>query len=232
VSGPLVVLLRASEGSDPYALALARAGFETAFRPVLRYTFINGEALVRRLEHPDLYESLVLTSPRAVAAIAARGGPRSWTGSTVYAVGPATAAAASDLGLSVRGQEAHDGASLADVILQDERQGPVLFLCGNRRRDVLPRALRKAGVDVEELVVYRTDIAPPERPPDDAKWAVFFSPSGVEAALASPDFPWNSLRTAAIGPATAEALHLSNHPPSAVASEPSPEGLVAALAGA
>jgi uroporphyrinogen-III synthase len=232
VNGPLVVLLRAAEEPDPYAFALSRAGFEVAFRPVLRYAFMNGDALVRRLEHPDLYESLVLTSPRAVAAIAARGGPRGWTGSTVYAVGPATAAAASDLGLNVRGQDAHDGAALADLILQDGPLGPVLFLCSSRRRDVLPRALRAAGVEVEELVVYQTDIAPPEPPPDDAEWAVFFSPSGVEAVVASPDFPWNSLRTAAIGPATADALRISKHPPSAVASEPSPDGLVAALSGA
>lgn len=74
---------------------------------------------------------------------------------------------------------------------------PLLFLCGNRRRDDLPNLLHQHNIPLQEMIVYQTEYYntslgsessnPPEdlshlvNPPIEPSWIVFFSPSGVEA---------------------------------------------------
>ena len=155
----------------------------------------------------------------------------------VWAVGPATAEAARAAGLPVIAGdfgtadalaarlEAEAGAAEAGVAAL-----PFLFLCGDRRRDVLPDRLRAAGLAVAEHVVYRAHLALERVPPQAAApdWAVFFSPTGVEVAHAVPAFPW-SARLAAIGPTTAAALEAGGHAVAAVAAAPTPDALAHAL---
>lgn len=232
MSRPLVVLLRARTAEDPFAAALAGGGFEVGFIPVLNFSFVGREALRQRLARAADYEAIILTSPRAVDAVRAAGEPGAWAGRRAYAVGPLTARRARELGLEVRGEDALTAEALAERIVEDAPRGPLLFLAGSRRRDVLPQRLHAAAVPFDELVVYHTTLAPPAGMPAEADWAVFFSPSGVEAARGAPTFPWNSVRRAAIGPTTAAALERAGHPPAAVAAEPSPRGLLAALRSA
>ncbi|KAI9914703.1 hypothetical protein PsorP6_007080 [Peronosclerospora sorghi] len=93
----------------------------------------------------------------------------------------------------------------------DCKEKPMIFLCGDKRRDVLPDSFLSRGLLLEELVVYQTcalqNIAIPDecRVPD---WVVFFSPSGLEAVKHLP-LPWESIRNAAIGRHStfANALH-------------------------
>lgn len=58
----------------------------------------------------------------------------------------------------------------------------LVFFCGNLRRDDLPRTLQAAGVQVHELVVYKTAQQPLKVPAADA--VLFFSPSAVESFFA------------------------------------------------
>lgn len=54
----------------------------------------------------------------------------------------------------------------------------VVFFCGNRRRDELPRLLQEHGIGVHEITVYETrDIPAPALADPDA--ILFFSPSAV-----------------------------------------------------
>jgi uroporphyrinogen-III synthase len=70
---------------------------------------------------------------------------------------------------------------------------------------------------------------PPRLPAAPARWAAFFSPSGVDAARLAPEAPWNTVRKAAIGPTTAERLRREGLPPRAVADRPTPDALAAAI---
>jgi len=125
--------------------------------------------------------------------------------------------------------------ALASLIAEAEPHAPLLFLCGDRRRDDLPDRLAAEAIAFEELVVYethpRTDLTLP--PPGDDTWLAFFSPSGLEAAQrAETEDDLADYHCVAIGPTTAEALESAGLSPAAVASTPSPQALVDAVLGA
>ena len=240
VSSPDVILLRAADDPDPYVQAFSDVGFRAVCRSVLRFEFPNEEALRRRLRQPDRYAGLVATSPRvgwALQRIFDDEGTThtAWEGATAYAVGPSTADQLRALSFDVRGEESGSGADLADFIADAEPQAPLLFLCGNRRRDALPNRLEAEAIAFDELVVYethaRTDLTLP--PPGQETWLGFFSPSGLEAGLeAETEGGLEDYHCAAIGPTTAEALEDAGLEVEAVAQSPTPEGLVDAVLGA
>ena len=236
---PLVYLFRTPSEPDPYEEALGEVGFRCRSIPVLDFAFVNGEALRGALAHPDRYAGLVLTSPRAAEALAEAlpwlpNQTSAWTAKPAFAVGPRTSEALRRLGFQPAGEEAGNAEALADVLEGHMTKGeaPLLFLCGNRRRETLPKRLERAGIAFEELVVYQTltqvDLDLPEEAPD---WAVFFSPSGVEAVGRTSAYLGRpSVRVAAIGPATAEALRGAGRAADVVAEAPTPEALAKALA--
>lgn len=230
---PRVVLLReaAEPEPDPYVAALGRAGFDARCVPVLRFEPTGRGTLPALLNVADRFVGLVLTSPRAAAALAEYE-LEAWRGKPIYVTGARTAEQVGALGLRPAGETSGSATALADHIVETGLDGPLLFLCGDRRRDDLPDRLRAAGLGVEEHVVYRTigDPSHLERALERGlEWVAFFSPSGVEAALECDGISWNSLRRAAIGPTTAEALGDAGLLPHAVAAIPSPESLAAAL---
>lgn len=232
--GPAVVLLRqADETDDRYERALCERGFRARSVPVLSFRYPNQTALRARLATPGRYAGLIVTSPRAVRAVAEAGEASptwaDWTHKPTYAVGPKTASALRALGCHPTGQQAGRGAALGAVIAK--ANNPYLFVCGNRRRDDLPNTLRQAGTPFEELVVYetvlRSDLNLPS--PAEGDWLVFFSPSGTQAVNSYAPEQMQGYRLAAIGPTTADALRDLGLVPQAVASEPSPAALVAAV---
>lgn len=230
---PSIVLLKLrSSGRDPYVEAFRAAGWDVeVVSPIEVSPLPQGQAeLTRAVAHPASWGGIALTSPRAAAAAAQAGD--AWAG-PIWAVGEATAAWARRLGPDVRGAEAGTARALADRIVADAPAGTVLFPCGQRRREALPARLAAAGIPVREIRVYTTALRPGPllggSPQPGADVAVaFFSPSGVEAALADPSFPW-AARLAAIGPTTAAALRDAGAAP-AVAATPTPAALLAALA--
>jgi len=98
---------------------------------------------------------------------------------------------------------AEDAATLADKIIS-HGVGKLVFFCGNRRKDTLPGKIAKAGIALEEMVVYE-NIASPQLFLEEVKGILFFSASAVESF-----FSVNRLATDvtcfAIGATTAEAL--------------------------
>ncbi|MEM6784234.1 MAG: uroporphyrinogen-III synthase [Bacteroidota bacterium] len=237
---PRVVLLRAPDPEPPdrYVHALQARGIRAVCAPVLRFDFINGERLGEALRAYSDYAAWIFTSPRAAEAVARVRpdfGPRAGV-VRAYVVGDATARAAAALGFEPIGLESGDASTLAARILQlhDPNDDRLLcFVCGHRRRDVLPNQLRAAGLALHEIVAYTTSTTAPQVDPADFDAAVWFSPSAVEAVFshteATPDASWNSLRHAAIGPTTAAALDDAGCRVDAVATAPNPVALARAL---
>jgi uroporphyrinogen-III synthase len=75
---------------------------------------------------------------------------------------------------------ARNARSLATLILKSNIEKRIIFFCGNKRRDDLPDILKNDGFEVEELVVYDTELCP-VKIVDDFDVVAFFSPSAVES---------------------------------------------------
>lgn len=234
---PDVILLRSEdEGDDRYVSAFEEVGVRAICEPVLSFGFPNQSALRDHLERRDQYAGIVATSPRVASALERLFADREdlaqrWNGAPAYAVGPKTARRLRDVGLEPRGDDAGDAEALASQIIEEVPSAPLLFLCGNRRRDTLPNRLRAADVPFEELVVYETRIRQDLTLPtsEGTTWLAFFSPSGLEAVEQSGVVDLSEYRLAAIGPTTGGALEEAGYSVAAVAQEPSPEGLVSAV---
>jgi uroporphyrinogen-III synthase len=69
---------------------------------------------------------------------------------------------------------------LALYIAKEHRKNPILFICGNQRRDELPTLLKEQNVALTEVVAYETRLNPVKHP-GNFDGILFFSPSGVES---------------------------------------------------
>lgn len=236
---PVIHLLRSGSPPDPYLDAFAEADLEARCTPVLQFDFPHQETLASYLKRPGRYGGLVVTSPRAVRAIADLFSEHpswraEWTKKPAFTVGPKTALALRAEGFAPEGEESGRAEELVRVIASNTPERPLLFCAGNRRRDTLPDGLDAAGVPFDEVEVYvtrtRTDIDLADGASCD--WLIFFSPSGIEAIEQSPGVDASRFRIGAIGPTTGAALRDAGWPPEAVASDPTPEALVDAVTDA
>jgi hypothetical protein len=133
----------------------------------------------------------------------------------LYVVGEGTLAV-SPIQFSTVVQGSGTAVSLAELVVRNSKVAagsplkPLLFLCGNLRRDDLPTILRENAVPFDELEVYETSnedcnatavsaTTTPEsstnRAPQEPCWVVFFSPSGVDSVRQHAD---PSIRRSAI----------------------------------
>ncbi len=209
---PRVLLLRSEDGCEPYLRAFAGEGLTAACADVVSFEYLNEEAMLTALAHPQAYGGLIVTSPRTTMAWARSAQARqllaAWNHAPLYTVGPRTASEAAALGLAPRGQEEGGAEALGRRIVRDQMALaseispdvplPLLFCCAEERRDELPDVLARAGVRLREIVVYRTLIQrePPLAEPPD--WVVFFSPRSMRAASHWP-WPWDRIRKATVG---------------------------------
>jgi uroporphyrinogen-III synthase len=234
-----IVVVTASPGSFP-DLAAHLSNFPVvveerpliSFEPPKDWTGLDAALadLVR-------FESVALTSPRAARALADRMRQRRTPDRTpgVWAVGSATAQALGTTLGPVRILEGLPGkspaAALARAMLDSGCRGPVLFPCGERHREDLPAILRAGGCEVEEVVCYRSLLAPPEAARAAAARAsiiVVGSPS-VMKLLADNCLPSTRPQLIAIGPTTANAGQVYGWTPAAVAQQPSSPSIASAI---
>ncbi|KAF3931833.1 hypothetical protein ABW19_dt0202451 [Dactylella cylindrospora] len=185
---PILLLKTKSSPKDPYEELFSSSGdFKPIFVPVLQHRYIqqdevkgyilqnevaNAQAIRYGEESTSRFGGLIITSQRAVEALAAvledlkESNPDAvatfLSQTLIYVVGPATRNALVNLGFSamnVVGEESGNGASLADYIIDDYNSTKdLLFLVGETHGTVIPHRLRdkEPRVDVEELVVYKT----------------------------------------------------------------------------
>ncbi|MGH7508394.1 MAG: uroporphyrinogen-III synthase [Gemmatimonadales bacterium] len=195
------------------------------------------------LDRWSTYGAVAFTSPRSAAAVASRLRPRgmSWTGGgstpVVWASGRATAAALGGPPAAVRtpgeSETARWGAAgaLSRAMMEAGVVSPVLFPCGESRREELPERLRSAGLRVDEVVCYRTLLASDAAARSAAAQATVLVVSSPRVAtlLARACPPEARPDLVAVGPTTAASARDSGWTPAAVASLPSVEAVVAAV---
>ena len=241
---PFAVLTRYLDSTSAYVDVFAALGLEAVAMPVTRTAPPRDpQALVRALEHGG-HAAVMVASARAAAALARarEDGVRQLP--EVWAVGPATRRALAAAGISSQHpSSAHDGASLAQAMLaaRDLAGRRVLVPRAEDGREEAIAVLRAAGVEIVDIVAYRTVATPPDDPSlvrgrellvtGQAAVCVVFAPSQV-AALINVLGPIALLPTmfAAIGDTTAAVLREAGVQTVTIATSPTPEGLAKAVA--
>lgn len=177
------------------------------------------------------FKAVAVTSPRAAQAFTARvTGHRvnPPPGQEAWAPGATTAEPLRDLFDPVRlpsslvSLDAGAGSILGSAMLAAHVGSPVLFPCGDTHRDELSAVLRAGGVVVDEVVCYRSLLAPD----DEARRAllgadVLLVASPRVATLAAKVSPRDERPALiAIGPTTAAAARAAGWAPAGVAKRP------------
>ena len=106
---------------------------------------------------------------------------------------------------------AKNAALLADVIAENNDGSKITFFCGNRRLEDLPRLLKEKNIEVDEVVVYNTELVP-QKIVDDYDAVAFFSPSAVESFFTDNTLKKNIV-CFSVGKTTTEAIrkHTGNN---------------------
>lgn len=189
-----VAVLRPEPGS-----AVTAARVEAAGLTAIRLPLFAVHALDWAVPDPAAFDALMLTSANAPRL--AGSGLDALAQLPVFAVGPATAAAAEARGLTIAGAGMRDGADLA-ATLAARGFTRALLLAGRERH------LQAGGVIADAIAVYASDPLPIDAMTIEllaGGVALLHSARAAErfAALAGPIRA--SLRLAAISPAVADA---------------------------
>jgi uroporphyrinogen-III synthase len=235
-AGPVV--LTAATGSFPgLAEALHALSVEVVEIPLLAFAPpLDWSEVDRAIAELGRYQAVAFTSPRAAMAFARRleksgrdAPPPLW------AAGRGTAGALAPLADDVHTAPPEEvgrigaAAALAAAMVRGGVAGPVLFPCGEIRRDELPTRLRQEGIEVNEVVCYRPVIASEGEARDAVRRAgilIVASPTVAEL-LARASAPTPRPPLLAVGPTTAAAARAAGWAPAAVAARPEVEALVA-----
>ncbi|HEV8702012.1 MAG TPA: uroporphyrinogen-III C-methyltransferase [Candidatus Polarisedimenticolia bacterium] len=162
--GRTIVITRPRHQAAPFADALRAQGARVLLAPVIDLLPPRSYApLDRAIARLGAYDALIFTSANGVARffsrLDARGADvRDLKGVEIIAIGPATAAAVEAHGLRVGmvPDEFRAEGILEALSRRDLRGARVLIPRATVARDVLIRALRGRGADVEVVPVYRT----------------------------------------------------------------------------
>lgn len=237
-----VIVLTVAPGSLAGLAEQLRAG-GALVREVPLLTFAppaDWEPLDAALQRLPTYAAMAVTSPRAAEAVAARAAAHRIAAPqalAVWASGEATAALLQERFGPVHVPsglvtiDAGAGSTLAGALLASRVGSPVLFPCGDTRRDELPSILRAAGIAVHEATCYRSVLA------DDSS-ALEASSEADAILVGSPKVAQLVARVTrrgerpalvAIGPTTAAAARAAGWAPDGVAKRPTVEAVAERL---
>lgn len=210
---------------DPVFVPVLEHQFKRDTLNDLRKNITGGGFLPTNRDGLCTYGALIFTSQRAVEAFAEIVEDIRKEASQdidsllpdslpLYVVGPATARGLRSLNLRcpILGEECGNGGALASYMLRhyndlypDSGKPPILFLVGDKRRDIIPKTMQaeylgpERRCKVDEVVIYETgemlsfkeDFSTIWRRNADAgcerQWVVVFSPTGCRAMLESLD---------------------------------------------
>jgi uroporphyrinogen-III synthase len=236
-----VVLTTAAGSLSGLADLLRREGVQVRETPLLTFApppeWTRVDAAILRL--PD-FRAVAFTSARAAQAFAGRAAALRVTAPMhldAWATGEASAAPLQHLfgevkmPSSLATMDAGAGSLLATAMLASRVGSPVLFPCGDARRDELPAVLKASGITVEEVLCYRSMLAGD----DVARQAtigadILLVASPKVASLAARVIPRDERPAlVAIGPTTAAAARAAGWAPAAVANRPTVSAVAARI---
>lgn len=149
-----------------------------------------------------IHDNLIFTSQNAVESILQHPDLEKLKTKKVYCVGIKTKNLLTENGFEVIAYTGY-AADLAEIITLIYRSENYTFFSGNLRRETLPKALKEAGIEWNEIQVYDTSLTP-HKIKETVDAILFFSPSGIESYLKE-----NTIKKEVcfcIGETTAEAL--------------------------
>ena len=246
-----IVVTRTLEQSQELVGELAREGAQVFVLPAVAFAPLEDWRLLDEdLRRLDGFDSVLFLSTNAVRylyqrccelGIKCHMSPPSRQ--FVAAVGPATAAAAEEVGIRVDYvAKGHTAESLVRELGESVKGRKVLVPRSDRGDERLAAALREAGAELTEVVAYRTAV--PEK--FDAQLLALLRQAEVDAVVFASPSAYHNLKSvigaremaelsvrvdfAAIGPTTARALRDSGARVAIEANESSSAGLADAIA--
>lgn len=251
VNRRILLLKNKTTPRDPYHDVFTDAGFEPTFIPLLKHGHVDREKSIEYFTGEEflLIPVFIITSQRAVECLNECLEHVSLEiktvihEKTVYTVGPATTEVLREAGFTniKGGSDAGNGSVLSDIIIKDVQEGgpsKMIFLTGEIRKDIIPRKLKQAKIDLIEKVIYKTEprddiVSNFHSSSKDVRWVVFFSPQGtvpiVEHLQGAERSSAMGPFVASIGPTTEEYLQSYSIGIDAVASKPEAKSLLAAI---
>lgn len=212
-----IVVLKAPDTGYEAAFVAANPSVHVHFVEVMNYEFVNQDLLRDAVHNVERYSGVIVTSPRGAKALVAAIQALNPTQmqktlealkGVVFSVGRATSRELEPIGITCGGDESGSADALAVYLAQDgvlpevSATKPMLFVCGEKRRDALGQSFADRKAPFEELVAYQTcsveNVQLPEGCPDPPQWIVFFSPSGLKA-VKDMNVHWDQVKKAAIG---------------------------------
>lgn len=183
-------------------------GLEPVIEPALEFEFPAYWDGVLKVINNHLKSDWIFTSTNGVKALEEliENGLQVRPEVKLFAVGSKTKEAIESLGLEASIPHIQDGSHLADLIIEEGKIDSVIHFHGNLSRDAMTDKLRKKGIDVVEVEVYKTIIKPVTLPVNPVGAILFYSPSAVEGFGKGQGFDGELPPLFAIGPTTAEAL--------------------------
>jgi uroporphyrinogen-III synthase len=180
------------------------------------------ETFLNDFDLKKVNEVLIFTSQNGVKSILNHAKCEQLKVKDVFCVGLKTKALLEENGFKV---EAYTGyaSDLAEIIALIYADKKFTFFSGNMRRDILPDALKEAGIIFNEIEVYQTKLSPHKiNTPVDG--ILFFSPSAVESYLKMNKI--TSEICFCIGNTTAETLEAKKIKNIVVANQPTIENTI------
>lgn len=130
---------------------------------------------------PQNITHLIFTSKNAVRAFLDKSDNRQFIMYKVFCVGEKTKKLLEENGLNVI-KTAENALELANFIKKKYKKHHFLFICGNLRREELPRVLTENNIRYDEIEVYQTDLVS-KKFNRSFEGILFFSPSGIKSYL-------------------------------------------------
>lgn len=221
-------ILVTKELSDEDIRFAEKLGFNVEIEPVLAFEFIDVLSQFLEILDSEPIDALVFTSRNGVLGFL-----KLIAGTKVdlkklkcYVVGKKTASELENHGFDITTPEESNAVGLADLIKAEPGIRSVIHFCGDRRRKELSEILNRAGIRVNELIVYRTVPNQKTRQETIAEAVLFYSPSGVEAFLESHKEEVLNMPVFAIGSTTAATMRNSGFKRIFVADETSTVSLL------
>ena len=235
-----VLVTRPREQAAGFAAALRQAGALVEEAPVIELcepaSWAAADAAIGRLSE---FDWLVFTSVNGVRRFGGRvralgRDARAFGGARLCTIGPETAGALADFGLSADLVPDEYVAEAVAEALAPHKPRRVLIPRAKVARDVLPDRLRERGAEVEVVEVYRTGVpvGAAERlrqALDKVQVVTFTSSSTVAGFLQLAGGVPDGMKVACIGPITAQTAREAGLSVDIIARDYTAEGLLQAL---